>query len=1597
MRTHPFFSAAMLCAVFSIVSVPLEAEEITVTLRAGEYSFRAETDGSVFIDMKGFGGSTEPGKPLLPMKTFMIAIPPDSRVRHVRVEPDLSQEIQGSYRIAPAKYMVEGNSGDAARTAEGRWQRTVADAYEKDSPYPGEIATYAGQGRWRRYAYARVRFSPFVYYPLSGRLVYVPSCRVSIDVSRSAPQTEVMTTPPTASADTVMDELIREHIVNFHEAQGWYSVSGTQSSVRQERWSYLILVRNATMRDTLASFKQWKEHLGNGVRIDRLDSIYASVNGRDNAERIWEFLRQHYEQWGVRYVLLVGDVDVLPIRFLFPSNTAWAYASDHYYAKLSTVWDVDGDGRWGEFQDDNFDATPDLLVGRIPYNQPDVVYRISQSIIAFEKDIGPSKQKALMAMGTLDYVTSTDKTDAGVLGEYLKTNILDPYSFSATTLYEQGGIAPSQYASTASLSEANYRSSVTFSGQGIVNLKAHGGSDGMQSIRWLSDINGNNRCDAQGELGFNNYSSNGQLPDSVRSIVFLCGCSTAPPCNAGSASITSSLQLVANPLASIGKSYLGRLAPAVIGSTAGSDYGHAWTNPQDGGAQSLNYYFFDQLIRQEKRVGDAFAGAMVRYVQNSGLARGIRVFTLLGDPSLCLQGYEDRPGGADVLVHRGSCHRIAGDHGDNGDMYVGVQTTDPVVGLLGKVMLYKSSDHGISWSVWDSVYTRLVIHSFDVMVGEFGNDEFNDDRLLVFCTLSDRTVHAFRFPLTGGPYEDIVVSTEGAGVHPRNVWAARSLEPRAYRIHLTYDVFIDGSTTSFQTHVCKSNTNGSAWQDFDSFSGYLKPSIDAGPGDIVHLLAMKDSPNDDICYQRSTDGGENWSGWTVMTTGDGGSHHDANTPVVAASTDPGVPTVWAAYSYTAPGGDLDIRYAVSQDGGGTWSLDRVVAGNKDDEDMLHMKGYRQSANRWMNLIYVTNTQAGGFPNVMWRWVNGATPTVWSTPRIVNDHVADAIFTPRVMYSPGSPLPGSGVVYVTSDRDVYFTAPWLPGGATFSADDLAALLSATPAGSVITLRFSLPQGGQTRLMIHDALGRLVRTLADCELAAGIHTYQWDGTRSTGDVVTPGRYLCTIETASTSRSVEVLRAPAASGVTGRPKSAAAWQPAGEIDRAFIASSFLKPPPADSLTGPCYVAAILSIDTVTNEGAVFASPDRGLTWQKTTKIDNCWSLSRLARSHTGALFACGMKLVGADARGTIHRSTDNGTTWTPTLEFPAGWVYDIIEMKNGDLFAATGWQGRIYKSTNDGIAWTIVSELGNGVHVYTILEASNGRLFAGMETEGAVGKIMRADPPGYDIWSTGVWMDPVNAVYDLMEWGDRWCAGLRTPAKGWMYMSDTTGLFWYKTLEFPESEVRAVTCLLRGPEDEIYAGTEMALGASGTMVYMKPATVPAWESPGGMIDLAQSVYDISLAYGGMVAATGNIYGNVYLSGISTGIPAPAAGPDGIPDRFFLSPCFPNPFNPSTTIRYGLPQKSHVTMAVFTMLGQQVATLVKGEQEPGYHEVKFDASGLASGVFLCRLQVRPLGFPPSGIPLGAGFKTRGAAKSRDSGSEVGDFVQTRKLLLVH
>lgn len=77
-----------------------------------------------------------------------------------------------------------------------------------------------------------------------------------------------------------------------------------------------------------------------------------------------------------------------------------------------------------------------------------------------------------------------------------------------------------------------------------------------------------------------------------------------------------------------------------------------------------------------------------------------------------------------------------------------------------------------------------------------------------------------------------------------------------------------------------------------------------------------------------------------------------------------------------------------------------------------------------------------------------------------------------------------------------------------------------------------------------------------------------------------------------------------------------------------------------------------------------------------------------------------------------------------------------------------------------------------------------------------------------------------------------------------------------------------------------------------------------------------------------------------------------NGIPTAFELFQNYPNPFNPTTNIKYALPKESRVRIAVFNILGQEVATLVNSVMPAGYHSVDFKANNIPSGMYIYKIE---------------------------------------------
>jgi hypothetical protein len=169
------------------------------------------------------------------------------------------------------------------------------------------------------------------------------------------------------------------------------------------------------------------------------------------------------------------------------------------------------------------------------------------------------------------------------------------------------------------------------------------------------------------------------------------------------------------------------------------------------------------------------------------------------------------------------------------------------------------------------------------------------------------------------------------------------------------------------------------------------------------------------------------------------------------------------------------------------------------------------------------------------------------------------------------------------------------------------------------------------------------------------------------------------------------------------------------------------------------------------------------------------------------------------------------------------------------------------------------------------------------------------------------------------------------------------------------------------------DIAVGASGPIYSGGVFVFAGGPKMDGNYDAA-ATFNITSLFGQAIASVGDINGDS-LSDILVGAPSYKSDEDRgywavllgsknipvtkvneentreVPSQFELYQNYPNPFNPNTKISYRLNQRMKITLKVYDILGRDVITLLNEEQNAGYHEVNFNASGYPSGMYLYRI----------------------------------------------
>ncbi|MDH3268939.1 MAG: YCF48-related protein [Ignavibacteria bacterium] len=363
-----------------------------------------------------------------------------------------------------------------------------------------------------------------------------------------------------------------------------------------------------------------------------------------------------------------------------------------------------------------------------------------------------------------------------------------------------------------------------------------------------------------------------------------------------------------------------------------------------------------------------------------------------------------------------------------------------------------------------------------------------------------------------------------------------------------------------------------------------------------------------------------------------------------------------------------------------------------------------------------------------------------------------------------------------------------------------------------------------------------------------------------------------------------------------------------------------------------------------------------------------------------------------GTILNSTNGGTTWSE-INCPVTYPLYNVHFINSD----TGWVGgdndvitEIMRTTDRGLSWelkTLSSASDYGNYDIEFIEGGSGEPPSGFVSAG-LSLVWKTDDYGEnwaDIGFGGCGANDLQSICFINK-DEGWFVGTPSVTQEVSIVHTTNGGQTYETQINPTDPDIKLNCVRFATNQQ-----GIAVGLAGTILYtsdggqnweLRQSIGNRWQSVfltesgkawavGNSGNVAYSTdwgYTWEFQQSGVTSELWEVYfiddnegwivgGGVGLPGVilhttNGGVITDVEEEINTVREFVLHQNYPNPFNPSTNIRYQISERSFITLKVYDVLGNEVATLVNEEKSVGEYEVEFNGNGLTSGVYFYQLK---------------------------------------------
>jgi photosystem II stability/assembly factor-like uncharacterized protein len=328
----------------------------------------------------------------------------------------------------------------------------------------------------------------------------------------------------------------------------------------------------------------------------------------------------------------------------------------------------------------------------------------------------------------------------------------------------------------------------------------------------------------------------------------------------------------------------------------------------------------------------------------------------------------------------------------------------------------------------------------------------------------------------------------------------------------------------------------------------------------------------------------------------------------------------------------------------------------------------------------------------------------------------------------------------------------------------------------------------------------------------------------------------------------------------------------------------------------------------GWLYISTNGGNTWKEIRPAPNnsdLWQKISISHDGTKIIAGGGIEYTAGDVSlttGSLIISTDSGNNWIenqPVSKLQGYWHTTSMSSDGSKIIAGgAGYGGRLFISTNGGNIWNETQPAENyDAMWYTTSMSSDGiKIIAGVN-----GGRLYISTDGGTSWNETQPAGNTNESWNTTSMSLDGTSIIAGVYGGRLYISTDGGSSWNETQPFGNNNVQWRTSAMNSD------GSKMIAASSPGRLYLYNKDVTSAKGPQQLL----------------------------------------------PKEYNLSQNYPNPFNPTTTIDYQLPKAGNVTLRVYDILGREVTTLVNGFVQAGYYKTQFNASNLASGIYIYELRV--------------------------------------------